>query len=116
MNFTSKITLLDQLKKRYQLNPKFFKMVRRSLIKEDYILDLDNFKPMFNKFPKYLRKELKYKMYLKMFGNFRILLQLEKSALNKIGDSIKKMHLLESKYNKTKPYIKKTTLLKKYIF
>ena len=97
MNFTAKITLLDRLRNKYQFNPRFFKMVRHSLIKEDYILDLDNFKPMFNKFPKYLRKELKYKMYLKMFGNFRILLQLEKNALNKIGDCVKKSHFHESK-------------------
>jgi hypothetical protein len=99
MNFTAKITQLDKIRTRYKLNPNFFKMVRQSLIKKDYIQDIDNFKPMFNKFPNYLREELKYKMYLKMFGNFRILLRLEKHVLNKIGDCVKKVHFHESTFN-----------------
>ena len=97
MRFSLKNTLLDKLNKKYKLDPIFFKMVRKSLIQEDYKRDISNFKPMFKKFPKYLRRELKYQMYLTVFGNFKILLGLEKKILNTIGDHIKSLHFQESK-------------------
>lgn len=97
MAFSSKIMLLDKLNKKYKLDPVFFKMVRRSLIQEDYKRDISNFKPMFQKFPKYLRRDLKYEMYKKVFGKFKILLGLGKKVLNTIGDHVKNLHFQESK-------------------
>lgn len=102
MKFTSKITLLTQLRDKYKLKPRFFKMVRESLIKEDYKEDIQNFQSMFLKFPKYLRRELKYKMYLKVFGNFSLLRRLEKNILNAIGDKVKQVHFHESRPDQTR--------------
>jgi hypothetical protein len=112
MNFTSKITLLSNLRDKYKLKPKFYKMVRESLINEDYKEDITNFTPMLNKFPRYLQRELKYNMYLKIFGNFNLLRRLEKNILNAIGDKVKQVHFQESKHNKTKLSTKETTLPK----
>ena len=99
MAFTAKITQLSKLNKKYKLDPELFKMVRSSLINEDYKRDISNFKPMFKKFPKYLRKELKYEMYKKVFGNFRILLGLQKKVLNSIGDHVTPLNFQESNIN-----------------
>lgn len=109
MNFTAKISLLDKLQAKYKLNQRFYRMIRKSLIKEDYKRDVESFKPMFRKFPKYLRRELKYQMYLKVFGNFKILLKLDKNVLNKIGDCSAKLHFQKSGPDQIKPFTRRTT-------
>lgn len=109
MSFTSKISLLNKLKNKYNLDIRFYKMIRSSLIKEDYKRDVENFKPMFQKFPEYLRKELKYQMYLKVFGNFKVLLKLDKNVLNKIGDCSIKLQFQESGTDQTKSFTRRTT-------
>ena len=94
------LTILDKLKNRFTFNTAFYKMVRNCLINEEYKKNIHNFTPLIDSFPKLLKKDLKYTMYINILGNFRILKHLDKKIINTIGDNVKEVTYPESESDK----------------
>lgn len=96
-NFAIRIENLRKLRKKYRLSDDLYRIGMASLIKNDISKDRSNFTEMLGKFPKTLKRELKYQMYSSLLKNFPVFKNLRMKMLNTIGDHLKKVQIKESR-------------------
>jgi hypothetical protein len=92
-----KIYNLKELKQKYRLSDDTYQIGINSLAQNDIAKDKSNFTMMLEKFPKSLKRELKYQMYLSILKNFEFIKTLKMKLVIAIGESLQKVRIKESK-------------------
>ena len=114
--FTKYMKSLRKLKIKKVISYKLHQKVLKSLLRRDYINKISNTNEMLGKFPKYLKKELKYQMNKHKLKHFHFIHKFSKSIINSIGPFFKKTQFYKGNYNKETLYIGKMILRIKCIF
>jgi hypothetical protein len=103
--FTNHINSLMKLKKKKGISEELYRVAISSIFRKDYKRNINNFNDMLNKFPKSLKKELKYKMNIHIFKNFKFVQKLSKKIVNTLGKHIKKIHIKKGNINQETSFI-----------
>lgn len=90
MNFSSRVTMLEKIQEKYQMNNKVYFKAKRTLFQEENQKGDIELRPFFQQFPRSLRQDLKYSVYSKNFELFAFTKYTEPLILNEIGDCMKR--------------------------
>ena len=102
IEFAARLSMLEKIKKKYQLSLPVYKETKRSLFEDEFKSMDFNLNNFFKKFPISLREDLKYHLNVKKLAQFNLFYGLDRSTLNTLGDSLKLLRFEPSKSFNTK--------------
>jgi hypothetical protein len=97
IEFAARLSMLEQIKKKYVLNEKVYKEAKISLYEDEFKPIQVNLTPFFSKFPISLRENLKYHMNIKKLRFFKMFEGLDRKVINSLGKHIKTIKFQASK-------------------